>query len=727
MEETFHSTYFSFEYLGDYTPLCEDAPPLCQQPGLLFSGWATKNNPDAGAEAPAWSVQVNDISAELLCELPELNFLEICHQDGLRCWVTGSLMFTRPPSFMPVVYSVYGTHGPVEQVSRSVASQLARSALESCLRRFFFPSGGSQLLLGRGGIGPSTFHPVAYSSLMEENMDLQGTPEALRALLFVAHSEANARTRTCVYYGQDSMRLGASGFTFRASQGRQGQVFKHEAPRLLPGQVVRGCALIAPEAETLLCVLTSLLRSDRGRGTRKTLIVADKASAPFILESLTKNGLFVMGLLSVPDFHSVLFELSPIVLVSIEMLLHRSLEPHLVAMQGKAWGRCVTIGWPMVAQELSITRVSFKYETHLALATSEELLTHRHLIDALAVAALLGLHESSLQDPFSLQSLLHQQVLHLAPCEASLGSRHPELRYTVLRAPDLEPREEAGLAGHSGSKRVMKSMLGSICDAGRGSFPLLAEGTTALQHFTNLAVPLSSFAMAQLREERDDDECPVCFESRPPVLTSCGHRYCESCLQLSLVTQRKCPACRTPLGSNAIVQTRPPPEEMNSYLQHVLDLLKQRSSGGRALVLASWGEHHERLAAFLRRKGLQACWAWRGSSRQLCVILRRFTTAPRGVLIVDPCSDCFPLSWARFSDVSDMYVLWPLQEDDWKGQSFNVCCQLRRARATAPSARVMLVTRESGSVLPVAPRCSRAQVRGLECPLCLCEDLLAAS
>jgi hypothetical protein len=261
----------------------------------------------------------------------------------------------------------------------------------------------------------------------------------------------------------------------------------------------------------------------------------------------------------------------------------------------------------------------------------------------------------------------------------------------------------------------MRTLFGGICGSSKGRFGTLAEGVTALDYFTNLHVRISPFALTQLARDDAEAECPVCFEPNPPVLTSCGHRFCQECLQQSLQAQRRCPACRTSLQGRDIVDTRGRPEDLGAYLDFVLELL-QRRPAGRALVLASWGELHERLAAALRRKGLPNVWAWRGGAKQLCVTLQRFRNCGDASLLVDPGSDAFALAWAHFEAVAHVYVLWPLNAAEGLD---DICCQLRHAKAAAPSARFVFVTREHGAGPLSQPTCLRPHVPGLECPSCV--------
>jgi len=701
------------EYFGDYRPYRNPCELPCHS-GFVFSGWVSHANRDqSGLSSRIWRVSFSDLEAEIVCEPQEADFLTQCVMDGLEVWTSGFLMLSSTKSFFPLLYSVYATRGPASRLSAKVAECLASNALVASVRDVF--DNPMHAHVNGTSLGPGLCHPMAYSVLMQKASSLREDPEALRALFFVVHSEANTRSRSSLFYGQDATRLGASSFTYRAGGGA-GAVQKSVPPNVFPGEVVRGCAVVGHDGNSVLSVLSALLEVD---ASSPTLVVAERAAVPFVADALRRGSTSVMTLLSVSDFNAFLFEASRVVLVSVEMLCHSDAEAHLTALKRRSWHRLVTIGWPQVSQELEMSNASFSYQTHLCLSVTEDLHVHDCLFDLSSAAALLGLSEGAMQDPISVHALLRQRVFHLSPFSEEKQKAgtltRPQIAYAVRLAPPVDSDEAARLCNYRGSKRQMRTLFGSMCASGKGAFSSLAEGTSLLEHFSMLRVRLSAFAASQLGEEAVDAECPVCFEPNPPVVTSCGHRYCQGCLQQSLSTQRRCPACRAPLQSRDVVHTDAKPDALGAYLEFLFDLLKGRPTG-KAIVLASWGETHERIAACFRRKGLVHFWAWRGGAKQLCINNQRFCGSPDGALLVDPGSDCFSLAWARFKDVSEVFVLWPLCSSEGLD---DVCCQLRRAKAAAPGARFVLVTRDRDAILPVTPTCVRPHMPGLECSACL--------
>lgn len=709
------STVRGVTYLGDYRPYRNPCELPCYS-GLVFSGWVQHVcHDDPTLSSRTWAVQIGDIQADVICESNEADFLAQCVLDELDCWTSGFLLLASTKAFYPLGYSVYGTRGPVHRLSAKLAEYLTSNAVTTCVRDVFVNPVHTHV----SGASSGVCRPVAYATLMQKASRLREDPETLRALFFLAHCEASTATRSSVFYGQDAARLGSSTFTYRMGGGSTA-VQKGVSPKAFPGEVVRGCALVGPDGTALLAVLSALLEVD---DSSPTLIIAERDCVPFIEQALKKGGRTATMLLTISDYNALLFESSSILLVSVGMFEHSQSEAHLVALRRRPWHRLVTVGWPQVSQELEFTNTTFSYQMHLCLAVTEDLQAHECLLDTSAGAALLGLSEGALQDAPSVSALLRQRVFHLCPFDEGkqkAGVLHrPELKYSIQNAPAVDSDEAAKLCGFRGTKRLMRTLFGSVCGSKKGSFSVLAEGTSVLEHFMALSVRLTPFAVSQLHETQSDAECPVCFEPNPPVVTSCGHRYCQGCLEQSLSTQRRCPACRAQLHLRDVVHTRARADTLGVYLEFLIDLLKKRTSG-KALVLASWGEAHENLAAGFRRKGLANFWAWRGGSKQLCINLQRFSSANNGTLLVDPGSDCFSLSWANFSDVSLVYVLWPLNFSD--GQD-DVCCQLRRVKTAAPAASFVLVVRERCALLPVTPTCIRQHTPGLECPVCVFNGL----
>ena len=49
--------------------------------------------------------------------------------------------------------------------------------------------------------------------------------------------------------------------------------------------------------------------------------------------------------------------------------------------------------------------------------------------------------------------------------------------------------------------------------------------------------------------------CPICWDDIcSPVLTPCGHRFCEKCIKTALSIKRECPTCRSAIASHRMLR-----------------------------------------------------------------------------------------------------------------------------------------------------------------------------
>lgn len=739
-----------FHYLGDYRPF-RDLGELPCLSGLCLGGWVRHRPFDAArASSRHWTLALKDGEAELHTEAGESEFLAHAANDGLQVWCTGLLFFgpryaeSSSINIFSMAYSVFSERTkPRVTLSAKVAQVIAESTLSSAVRNALLRPCHPPCIAGALGLAEleTTLQAPTSRSL---------APEVQRALLFVAHCEALTRSRISIFRGKDASVLGTSAWSYRGGGGA-GSVQWLLAPQSLPSELLRGCLLVAPRADWLLSVLGALLALD---GATPTLVVAERTVAPFVAAALAQAGLSEPArcLLALGDFSGAGFEEARVVLTSVEMLcLHGDADLQVQALKLRPWARLVTVGWTDVGEELSMCEIDFKYQTHLALALTENLHCDEVFLDVSAAAQLLGLSQAGMQDPLDVAAALQQRTLHLSPfseaarapsAQAPFTRDGEALRYAVVLAPQVDEAERAQLQVFRGSKRHMRLLFGPLCGSGKAAFAALPDGSSVLEHFSALGVIPTQFASALLQRieaasasgtlQQTGVDCPVCFEANPPVVTKCGHHFCEACLQQSLATNRRCPACRIPLSGRDIVHSRAAPQQLGSYLGFLCELLLKRrpAAGGanRALLLASWGELHERVAALLRRQGgVRQLWAWRGSARQLCTTLQRFHSSDRGVLLIDPGCEAFPIEWARFEGVTDVYVLAPLESRE----AGETCCQLReiaaatREEGASGSAREVafsLVTRDPTTRLPVMPSCVREQLPGHECPICIVSE-----
>jgi hypothetical protein len=707
----------AWEFIGEYRPGLFGERRWRPLAGVTFSGWALRASCEVAVTQQQWRLLVDDTEITLVLDDDEADFLAKCQTWHLECWTTGQLLLVRGERFLvPEVYGVFSTRGLVATVPPSVASRVAETALLRALEVLWRPRCPEEVptLCYQG-------HPLASVALGARARALTDAGE-LAAALFVAHAEAATRSRSAVFHGQDAARLGSSRFLYRREDE---SVRVGLDPSMQPGEVVRGCLLVAERPASLLRVARAVLddgprlaRLDCGDGT---LVVALREDLPFVLAALGEAAdarllTNASELEAVPPGDGGLF------LVAAELLANDlELCPTFAA---RRWDRLVTVGWPHASHMalVSSTRVSFVF--HLALAVYAEFGAQDDgcLRDYEAVAHLLGVAPAGLNDPAALRAALQQRVMHLQAQSGGGGgggrearriraSPPPALRYVSVPLEDVGgPAEEAALGSYRGAKRRKRLLYGTLCGHQRPCFPPLPAQQTAAQHFQRQqpSQRLDAYATANLQATGGVGEppadCPVCFEPDAPVVTRCGHHFCEACLELAFAVQPRCPSCRRPLHRQRdVVHTRPEARGAGTaFMRQLRGLLfagEGGGGGGRTLVVSSHGDLHERLAAWFRAEGTAEAWAWRGNARQLVRTLQRFERCERGALLVDP--GALSLSWARWPPVTRVIVVWPLEGD----ADAEPCCQLREVLRALPEAAppplLLLLSTETSSSSPL--------------------------
>lgn len=64
-----------------------------------------------------------------------------------------------------------------------------------------------------------------------------------------------------------------------------------------------------------------------------------------------------------------------------------------------------------------------------------------------------------------------------------------------------------------------------------------------------IAIPISALG--------DDLNCPICWtEIKTAVITHCGHRFCEECIQKSISAWKKCPVCNKGLAKSELIHDK---------------------------------------------------------------------------------------------------------------------------------------------------------------------------
>jgi len=121
--------------------------------------------------------------------------------------------------------------------------------------------------------------------------------------------------------------------------------------------------------------------------------------------------------------------------------------------------------------------------------------------------------------------------------------------------------------------------------------------------------------LLQLNIESRED-CPVCMESRSPVITHCGHVFCLECITQVIETQHKCPLCRADLPDDGVLvhpsndcgDDALDPEldtsSSSSKLDALLSILDaSREKGIKTVVFSQWTRFLDLVGPQLQEKG----------------------------------------------------------------------------------------------------------------------------
>ncbi len=55
------------------------------------------------------------------------------------------------------------------------------------------------------------------------------------------------------------------------------------------------------------------------------------------------------------------------------------------------------------------------------------------------------------------------------------------------------------------------------------------------------------FTGKQQDQKQETSECPICYDTKPEITTTCNHSFCNECLNKWFETHSSCPLCRIKL------------------------------------------------------------------------------------------------------------------------------------------------------------------------------------
>ena len=109
------------------------------------------------------------------------------------------------------------------------------------------------------------------------------------------------------------------------------------------------------------------------------------------------------------------------------------------------------------------------------------------------------------------------------------------------------------------------------------------------------------------------DPCTICMDAVTSVITRCGHKFCQACLQRSLQERPRCPTCRTPCDWATcipLLPTAPTPSEVDygsrfRALIAYLRTVRVAEPEAQFVVFSEWDRELQKQATLLTSEGFR--------------------------------------------------------------------------------------------------------------------------
>jgi len=163
--------------------------------------------------------------------------------------------------------------------------------------------------------------------------------------------------------------------------------------------------------------------------------------------------------------------------------------------------------------------------------------------------------------------------------------------------PDTQPRWEHGRLGKQPGVQLSSKKTGTTLrltvdyDDGQTAQHILEETCVEIEVLMNTAAQAAGArrlqqtkgvdqrcrvyrgAAGEYRESKAQAcelaNCPICLDCiRSPMITPCGHRFCNGCIKRALSYKKECPTCRRPIATHRTLRDdvdSPPGTSLQSY------------------------------------------------------------------------------------------------------------------------------------------------------------------
>ena len=677
-----------WDHLGCWR--CEGQPPLL--PGPKIAGWVRFTG---GGD---WITEFGDLTVSLLLSQKDLLFLQKCRKsENIYCWASGFAIITRRTKLMPPLeIHVFRISSSVVKTSSSIsglAKLIVQNASSSKIRDVW-----SLVLTRHHSSAP--IHPLALELLTSLQKHDPPGKQPSPARIFTLQMEATTYSQTCRLFASKLTRLGSSDYFYDKTTGRclvgeKEYIYASRVP--LKSVIIRGSVIIATHTHTLLGIASELVRDRRHLVRGRCLVVCSREVCVAAEEVLGVSCVSNTSLLT-----STLRDYGDVSLVTTETItkcyaeLSCSMVWDLVLLIDcshrlfqKTSGRTFH-EQPFYTLFPCSSQISLMLETDVQSCANSE--------NTEFLAALLGAPADWAFDAQNLGDMLLQRSLRF-PDEPH--TRRRVIRYHIqqIQSPSNKEREEADRL--HGDLKTRFLLLGPLATAGRRTPRVKEQGVPLNVHFHKCGAQVSNFAVESFKRTNANEMCGICMDddAPPAAITFCGHWFCTSCMSRVLNDESaRCPICRISLLARRDVALMRIQDVCSSFLDQLINLLKSHPvSETKSIVIAPFGNSHQRVAHCLRHLGLQIL-SWSGSAAQLRRISSKFRSWSAGTLLCDP--GFFSLRWMRFMDVKQVFCL-----HDAIATDMDRCCTFRHMRDVAPNAQVTLLVRDSGNLPMEMPTC----------------------
>jgi hypothetical protein len=686
----------SWTFLGD-------VPSLALSPALghIIAGWANYK-----LVSNSWSVTIaadnipdsNSQTLDLICNPSDKVILGESTAAGLACWCMGRLVVVSRVRFCILdrlsIWHFGGGALLASAIPRSVALELNRTALDTAI---------TEALVIRGNVPPAQtlLNPLIYHMLPRFADASRGQAiDVIGASLFLFQLEQSCKSNMNLLLLPTSSCLGSSSIYLNAAC----RLTDRQPPPTGQQRWAAPGAIIA--AADVSSLMSTLIVSCKVNRFDSTLIIAPRFAYPQVRKSLLDAGLLFAHAPTLGAAKELLLgPLPPILLLSLELMQCHDPFSEL------CWDRCFLLSWQLCSDALTRCNIVPKafFKVGLCLSQDEgqpqshqsqqsqqfqqqsqqpqnsELDFSRKMS---RLCLLFSIPRENLCNPEAIHTLISSRIHRLV--QKSQELLVVPYRFSAAPAPsEIEIRKTAASTPLC---KARSHLLGGLLMA-KGPFPWVQDcGDMVACFFSKHSLKQKPTGFSSRSYTGNSVEpCPICFDSSPDTVTSCGHWFCAHCLLVALMHVPACPICKAPTNrAQDVVSIGRPlacPEQI-AYIDCVAAELK--CTVGRIVVLCSYGELHEKFASALRSR-LVPVVTWCGNARQIQMNYDRFLENPEGVLLVDPVA--LSLRWTAFAAgiVSSILVLSPLSNRRSKK-----CCQLREVlRCCGTETAVVLLSRTS--------------------------------